>query len=142
MARLNGDVYGVRGLDKPLLLRLDELLSGGAGATYDHATVSVEHVLPQTPPQDSQWCSDFSKTERELWTHKLANLVLLSRRKNAKASNYPFEDKKEKYFTSKDGVSVYALTTQVLSTATWTPRILEQRQTDLVAKLAKEWDLA
>src|SRR6185503_2121135 len=37
-----------------VLLRLDALMSGG-GAQYDYETVTVEHVLPQTPQPDSNW---------------------------------------------------------------------------------------
>jgi Protein of unknown function DUF262/Protein of unknown function (DUF1524) len=102
---LDGDIYTVTRIRLALLLRLDELLSGGS-AVYNNAIISVEHVLPQNPSVGSQWLADFpDETEREKWVHKLANLVLLTRRKNAQASNLDFQDKKSKYFTTKTGVS-------------------------------------
>ncbi|MCA9156206.1 MAG: HNH endonuclease [Planctomycetales bacterium] len=63
-------------------------LSGG-GATYDHAIITVEHVLPQNPKSGSQWERWFpNPAVREQWVHRLGNLALLSRRKNSSASNY------------------------------------------------------
>jgi hypothetical protein len=138
-ARLDGEVY----LDKPrlyVLLRLDDALSAG-GATYDHKVITVEHVLPQSPAGDSTWVADFNEAEREHWTHRLANLVLLSRRKNSAAQNYDFETKKQKYFTGADGTSPFILTTQVLGKPKWTPAVLEARQVELVARLSDIWQL-
>ena len=56
--RLDGDLYEEKRTRKFVLLRLDEALSEGT-ATYDHGTVSVEHVLPQTPPAGSEWTRQF-----------------------------------------------------------------------------------
>lgn len=138
-AHLNGEVY----LHKPrlyILKRLDDALSAG-GASYDHKIITVEHVLPQTPSTGSQWESDFSQDDRSYWTHRLANLVLLPRRKNSAAQNYDFGTKKEKYFTGADGTSPFVLTTQVLGHASWTPALLKTRQTDLTDKLIAVWHL-
>jgi hypothetical protein len=124
----------------PLLLRLDSLLADH-GATYEHKLLSIEHVLPQTPAIGSVWLSWFPDTlEREAWTHKLANLVLLSRQKNIQAQNYDFEKKKKEYF-QKGGVTTFAVTSQVLSRAEWTPAVLELRQSELIGKLRTEWRL-
>lgn len=73
--------------------------------------------------------------------HRLANLVLLTRRKNSEASNLDFGDKKERYFLSARGVSPFAVTTQVLREPAWTPMLLEQRQSDLLAELSTLWRL-
>ena len=122
-----------------LLLRLDSLLAE-ADATYKHPIVTVEHVLPQTPSSDSQWMTAFTEQQRSNWTHKLANLVLLSRRKNSRASNWDFDRKKNEYFF-RDGVSMFALTTQVIGEPEWTPAILERRQKALLEALVDEWRL-
>ncbi len=77
---------------------------------------------------------------REFWTHRLANLVLLSRRKNTQARNFDFERKKNQYFQKK-GVATFAITSQVLSVSEWTPEVLEERQSNLIGKLKSEWRL-
>ena len=137
---LDGAVYRLPRVPQPLLLRLDGLVAG-AEASYNRPVISIEHVLPQNPPGNSQWREWFpDDEERELWTHRLANLALLSRRKNSSASNWDFERKKKEYFTSGN-VTPYALTTQVLATPEWTPEVLETRQRDLIGKLRKEWRL-
>ena len=124
----------------PLLLRLDGLLAG-AEATYDHPTVTIEHVLPQSPSADSQWMNWFpDEDERSRWTHRLANLVLLSRRKNARASNFEFDRKKEEYF-SREGFPPFPLTMPVLQESEWTPAVLETRQAFLLDRLKNEWKL-
>jgi hypothetical protein len=140
-SKLAAQVYTVRRVRQYLLLRLDSVLSGG-GASYDYPVISVEHVLPQSPKPDSQWREWFTDDEREYWTHRLANLLLLTQRKNSQASNYEFEEKKTKYFTSSaGGVSPFVLTTQVIRASDWTPERLEARQAELIEALSGLWRL-
>jgi len=125
-----------------LILRLDSFLVDGA-ATYDPTVLTIEHVLPQTVDDDSVWAAQWPNvSDRNLWLHRLANLVPLTQRRNSQAQNYDFERKKKAYFGGKQGVSSYALTTQVLNTATWTPTVVEQRQADLLEMLSTKWELA
>ena len=140
--RLDGPVYEEFSAParSAVLLRLDSLLSGG-GATYNYEVVTVEHVLPQAPNKGSQWLTWFPTLgERTLWTHRLGNLALLTRKKNSAASNYEFPKKKDAYFT-KNGVSPFVLTTQVLGHSEWTPAIVEQRQQKLLDKLTQHWKI-
>ncbi|WP_159946265.1 DUF262 domain-containing protein [Rhizobium sp. 18065] len=138
---LAGDIYTITRIRLPLLLRLDELLSGGS-AVYNAPIVSVEHVLPQNPGVESRWLVDFPDAdERAKWVHKLANLVLLTRRKNSQAGNLEFSEKKERYFSTRAGVSNFALTSKVLSQEHWTPEILEKRQSELTGAIDKLWRL-
>jgi hypothetical protein len=103
-----------------ILLRLDAWLSSG-GAHYDYPIISIEHVLPQNPQAGSEWLAWFpDMTERSDWVHRLGNLMLLSRRKNSAASNYTFDYKKNVYFR-KNGISPFALTTEVLGHDEWKP---------------------
>ena len=138
LQRLYGEIYGQSRIPMPLLLRLDGLLAG-KGAKYDHPTISMEHVLPQHPPSNSEWLRLFSEEEWNYWKHRLANLVLLSRRKNSQASNFEFAKKKSGYF--KKMPTPFALTTGVLHEPEWTPAVLERRQSDLVERLKQEWRL-
>lgn len=140
--RIDGELYLATRVRKYVLLRLDSVLAQDPGASYDHRIITVEHVLPQTPPKESQWVRDFSEEEAEQWTHRLGNLLLLNRRSNSRAQNYDFAVKKDKYFTSDQGVAVFALTTQVLKEPVWTPEVIAERQKYLVGTLAQEWDLS
>ncbi|MEV6417961.1 DUF262 domain-containing protein [Kribbella sp. NPDC051718] len=141
LSRLKGDLYLVTKIRKYVLLRLDEALAGGAGVTYDHPIITVEHVLPQSPAAASEWRKAFTDTQRAEWTHKLANLLLLNRTKNSYAQNYDFAEKKVKYFHGQGGVSTFALTSQVLAQTTWTPDLLIERQATLLDVLSNEWAL-
>ena len=140
MSALDGPVYTRPRMLKTLLLRLDSLLAD-VGAKYNHPTITIEHVLPQNPGHNSQWLIDFpDEDERMEWTHRLANLVLLSRSKNWQALNYDFNRKKKEYFQRR-GVATFALTTQVLSETEWTPEVLQRRQKELINAFKKEWRL-
>lgn len=140
MRALQGDIYRMQPRRaRYVLLRLDELLAQVPGVTYNHKIISIEHVLPQNPKDPSQWRVDFTDEQRAALTHKLGNLLLLNHRKNSQANNYDYVTKKKKYFDT--GSAVFALTTQVLEEDTWTPAVVEKRQQELTALLAKEWEL-
>lgn len=139
---LDGDIY--RKLPKArmaLALRLEALVSDGSKKqTFDH--LSLEHVLPQTPPENSEWISWFpDEEEREAWTHRLANLVPLHFRKNPAARNYDFETKKNVYFKGKGTASPFILTQEVRAEEGWKPDILRDRQERLLDVLKTHWDL-
>ena len=142
--KLDGVVYLEPAVVRRVLLeRVDCLLAllAEAETSYAHRMITVEHVLPQNPRLNSQWLMWFpNEDERLCWTHRLANLVLLSRRKNSYASNWDFERKKKEYFY-RDGVSMFAVTTQVVGETKWTPEVLERRQKELMHALIKEWRL-
>lgn len=123
-----------------LLMRLDRLVADKQ-ATYQHAVVSVEHVMPQQPAPRSQWQEWVPDTQaHQYWVHRLGNLALLSRNKNSSASNRDFDWKKSSYFT-KGGVSSFALTTQVLQHPKWTVDVMEHRQSALMQTLEQHWRL-
>ncbi len=111
-------------------------------ASYNFPHITVEHVLPQNPNPGSVWVNWFpTQEEREKYVHRLGNLVLLSSCKNSEAQNYDFERKKQQYFTTKTGVSNFALTTQVLMEQEWTPEVIDKRQERLIDKLKEIWRL-
>lgn len=94
---INGDIYG-RLFAKYLLLKLNLIYRGSSTPMIPQAIASIEHILPRNPSADSQWVKDFPAAEREEWTNKLGNLVLISRRKNTAQGNRDYVEKKEKYF--------------------------------------------
>ena len=142
VAALDGNVYD----DLPkarmaLVLRL-ESLRRAPGVRFQDA-VSLEHVLPQTPPDGSDWIKWFpDKDERDYWTHRLANLVPLDRKKNSSARNSDFARKKKVYSEGKGTASPFVLTREVWEKNEWTPTLLAERQKFLVALFKRHWNLA
>lgn len=137
---LDGDIYEIKKIRLPILLRLDEALSEGE-ANYNYPIISIEHVLPKSPPAGSKWLEWWPDEQIRLkYLNRLGNLVLLSRRTNSQASNFEFEQKKEQYF-KRNGVCSFALTSMVLTAEEWTPAVVEQRQQALIAKLKEVWEL-
>ena len=138
---LNGDLYLIPKIRLYVLLKLDRELAG-EGAIYDHSVISVEHVLPQNPRQDSVWLEWFpEEEERQKYTHKIGNLVLLARKKNSQAGNYDFDEKKEKYFSTEEGVAPFAITTKVLQESEWKPDVIDRRQKESIDTLKTIWCL-
>ena len=139
---LDGDIYLMTARRRNhLLLRLDAFLGDGA-ASYDTGLLTIEHVLPQTVNPASDWQKVWpDESLRKRWVHRLANLVPLTQKRNSQAQNYDFFKKKTAYFGGKQGISSYALTTQVLNMAEWTPTGVSQRQKDLIELLSVKWEL-
>lgn len=94
---IDGNIYG-RKYARYLLLKVD-MLSNSVDSPYIYPSmITIEHILPQNPSDNSQWKKDFSDDQREEWTDKIGNLTLLSRRKNTSQGNLDYEKKVEKYF--------------------------------------------
>ncbi|MCY7381841.1 MAG: DUF262 domain-containing HNH endonuclease family protein [Microcoleus sp. CAN_BIN18] len=138
---LDSDLYLIKKIRRYVLVRLDAALSEGE-ASYNFSNITVEHVLPQNPGANSEWMKWFpSQQERDQYVHRLGNLVLLSSAKNTQAQNYDFDVKKQKYFTTKTGISPFVLTTQVLREQEWTPEVIARRQKELINVLKNLWRL-
>lgn len=130
---LNNDIYGKRH-DKYILIKL-EYLESEKNVFKKYSTISVEHVLPQNPKENSQWLTDFSKEQLDKYTNKICNLVLLSKKKNSSASNYDFKEKKEKYLLGR--ITDLSRSLKVINEDSWTPEILEKRQKEIIELLSK-----
>lgn len=124
-------VYGRR-FTRYLLVKLDYLYA-------DHSQrmsldfLSVEHLLPQNPKADSQWRKDFSDQQREEWTHRLGNLVLISTKKNTSQGNLDYAEKKDRYFQKR--ISTCPNSLRTLQNTQWTPVELEKNHFEVLAKL-------
>lgn len=140
---LNGNIYELPPKKRNyIILRLDSFVSD-QGAVYDPSILTIEHVLPQTVDNASEWVKLWPDTEeRTYWLHKLANLVPLNRRRNSQAQNFDFSKKKTAYFGGKENITSYALTSQVLNTEEWTPDNLKNRQEELLEAFSKNWELS
>lgn len=137
---LDGDVYRATRVVKPILLRLEQASTDGS-AIYDYPTISVEHVCPQTLPDNSEWTKWFPDPEiHNSWLHTLGNLVLLNTRKNAAAQNFEFNKKKNQYFAPGNSCA-FTLTNEVRNYSTWTQLDIEERREVVLRRLAKDWRL-
>ena len=115
---LEGNIYGRRAA-RYVLLKLDLIYHGHTTPFNIPDTISIEHILPQNPKEGSKWKNDFGELDRENWTHKLGNLVLISRRKNTAQGNRDFYEKKEKYF--KNNVELFSNSIRIYKQySTWT----------------------
>ncbi|EIE30099.1 Hypothetical protein HP17_07189, partial [Helicobacter pylori NCTC 11637 = CCUG 17874 = ATCC 43504 = JCM 12093] len=98
----------------------------------------VEHILPQNPKRGSQWNADFNKEKREEWVNNIANLTLLKRKKNAKALNGDF-DEKRKIYGGKDPskvISCYDITKELYNNyRKWNEKSLQERYDFLYNKI-------
>lgn len=135
------DLYGKR-YAKYILLKLDLLYLSSSTKFNPPSTISIEHILPQNPPDNpqnqSQWRIDFTDQEREEWIDKLGNLILLSRKKNTSQGNKDYALKKEKYF--KKNVEVFPNSVRVFNQYNaWTPAELKANHEEVMKKLLAEY---
>ncbi len=130
---LEGNIYGRRAA-RYVLLKLDLLYHGHTTKFEMPETISIEHILPQNPYDDSQWKKDFTDIQREEWTNKLGNLVLISRRKNSAQGNKDYADKKDKYF--KNNVELFSNSVRIYNHyPTWTFADLEKNHKEVSLKI-------
>jgi hypothetical protein len=133
LATLEGNIYGRRAA-RYVLLKLDLLYHGHTTKFEMPETISIEHILPQNPYDNSQWKKDFTDAQREEWTNKLGNLVLISRRKNSAQGNKDYADKKDKYF--KNNVELFSNSVRIYNHyPTWTFADLEKNHKEVSLKI-------
>ena len=133
---LSENIYGRR-FARYVLYKLDYLY-GNSDKINVPSVITAEHILPQTPKDDSRWKSDFTDEEREEWTHKIGNLVLISRRKNSSQGRKDYEDKKTKYF--KNNIELFRNSLRVFSTyAEWTPSEIIKNQQEVLEKIKQHY---
>lgn len=133
----NGNIYGKRQA-RYILLLLNYLYHSPELPLVIPNIISIEHILPQNPKENSQWLKDFNDKELNEWKNKLGNLIILSRRKNSAQSNLDFSDKKSKYFKGNVelGRSAY-----IMATPAWSVGDLEKNHNEALAKLEEFFGL-
>lgn len=140
--QLSGGVIYGRRYARYILRKVDFILDaplyGDRRNSYN--TMSVEHVLPQTPKSDSQWIKDFTNDERDEWTHRLGNLVLISRRKNTGQGRLDFTDKKKKYF--EKSIESFPNSLIVMQKGTWRLDDLKAHHATIVTKIKKHYGIS
>lgn len=136
-AFLTGNVYGKRSA-RYILLLLNYLYHSDQQQFTLPKTISIEHILPQNPEDNSQWKIDFTDEQRSEWANKLGNLIILSRRKNSSQSNSDFAKKKEKYFKGKVELGRSA---SIMAYPTWTMTDLQKNHEEVLAKLKTYFEI-
>jgi len=132
---LDGEVYGRR-FARYILLKYEYLQRENIVQLSNYKMISVEHILPQNPDDGSEWKKDFSDDEREYWLHKLANLVLISGRKNSKLSNLDFQEKKNMYLEGR--IDIFSGSKVFIEQKNeWDVEVLEDRQKSMINELIK-----
>lgn len=128
----NQGIYGRRFV-RYLLFKLDVLYASSETRLQVPKWLSVEHILPQNPEENSQWTKDYSLDEREIWTHRIGNLVLLSRRKNSALGRKEFREKKEQYF--KNNIELFPNSVRIMGLNHWNLEKLEENHRDVTDML-------
>ena len=134
-------IYGRR-FARYVLRKIDFLLDAPlySERRNSYGTMSVEHILPQTPKDNSQWKIDFNDEQREEWTHKLGNLVLISRRKNTGQGRLDFADKKAKYFNNS--IESFPNSLRIMQKESWKLKDLESNHDEQIKKLKSHYEIA
>ena len=110
---------------------------------YD-GEISVEHILPEKP-ESNYWLTKFNEEQRVEWTDRLGNLTLLNSRKNSRAANKPFPEKKEYFFQKRHGSksaiqkSSFELTNELQYNLDWDFESLKQRHKKLIEESKLIW---
>lgn len=133
---ITGDIYGRR-FARYILYKLDYLY-GETDKINVPKIITVEHILPQNPKDDSQWKTDFSNEEKDIWLNKIGNLVLISRRKNASQGRKDYTEKKDKYFSKN--IELFRNSLRVFNNyTTWNPINIEENQNEVILKIEEHY---
>ena len=121
-----------------MLLKIDLLQVGNKENFILPQTISIEHILPQTPQENSQWKKDFKDEERAELTDKIGNLAVISKRKNSSQGNSTYQEKIQKYF--KNDTGIFPSMSKVFQYNTeWKPENIRNRQKEIVDVLVEEY---
>ena len=133
-------VYG-RKWDKAVLLLIEYFSNEGEIIAYQpiNSKLHLEHILPQTATD--YWKTNINNEDRVIWTNALANLTLLSMRKNIQARNYSFDEKKVAYEEKDNVVSPFRITQDILKYKQWTVSELKARKDKLMIKIEEKISL-
>ena len=124
---------------KPVLAKIEEGLSDQS-ITVQYESLSIEHILPQTPTHD-YWRTRFSVEDQVNLTNCLGNLSLISFRKNSQAKNYPFDKKINVYFKRDQQSSNLVMVNQINTGSDWSPERIEKRKDYLISVFLKSIEL-
>lgn len=106
---------------------------------------TIEHIYPQTPT-DSYWRERFhalKPQKKQLYLNSLGNLLLLSRSKNSKLQNLPFDEKKKRYDNAGNCMGYFNGSyseREVSEKDEWTPSAIRERGRKMLDFMEKRWN--
>ena len=138
---IEGSAVYARKWSKAILLLIEYFSSDESKLDFIEIDrkLHVEHVLPQK--LTDYWKSIFSQDEINDWTNSLANLTLLSMKKNSQASNVSFEEKKQIYKNKNKVASSFVITRDITYYEKWNVSTLEKQKACLIDKVMEKLDL-
>jgi len=135
---LNEDVYGKSWL-KPLLILIEYEQTDDSKITYVNPwerNLHVDHILPQKWNSVKDWKMKWNEEQAKKWINKLGNLTLLSGRKNIRASNSSFGEKKKIYKgKGLDGTTAFLITQRIIDEKDWTEENVKKRHQWMVEQI-------
>ena len=134
----NQDIIGYNWV-KPLLLLIEYFLVDESSNSIipNNKNLTIEHILPQEP--NTEW--ELDQEIQDKWRNSLANLTLLSRRKNSQAKNYSFAEKKKVYQDRDNVTSAFIMIREICKEDKWNIESLERRKEYLFKKVAEKLEL-
>jgi uncharacterized protein with ParB-like and HNH nuclease domain len=136
---IKDNIYGRR-FARYILLKLDYFYQNQDQRMH-FETLSVEHILPQKPKDKSQWVIDFTNEQRKEMTHKIGNLVLITRRKNTSQGRLDYKEKKKKYFDKNIDTCPNSLR-MLNKYDTWTPGCFSENQSLVLELIMKKYGIS
>ncbi len=135
----DSEVYGASWL-KPVLVLVEYNQTDDSKPTFIpiDRNLHVDHVLPQKWDSTSQWRQLWKKEEANQHLNSLGNITLLSGKKNIKASNSPFDEKKRIYRgKGYDGMTGFRISQRIVRKRKWTPQRVRERAKWLKGEIRK-----
>lgn len=114
-----------------LLLKKIEEESYGHKEKADFQNITIEHIMPQDLKDwgENYLGEEFQKIHTK-YLNKLANLTIIEQSFNSKASNRPFDEKKEFYKESH-----FEITKEISKYENWKEEDITKREEELINKL-------
>ncbi|MHA1854321.1 MAG: DUF262 domain-containing protein [Candidatus Heimdallarchaeaceae archaeon] len=139
---LSDDVYGSSWL-KPLLILVEYEQTDASVFIEYGRNLHVDHILPEKWYEIEYWRKLWTKERADFWLNKIGNLTLLSGRKNIKASNRGFPEKKEIYEgKGLDGITGFIITQRIIrENNDWTEDEVKKRQDWLIEEIGRILDI-
>ena len=104
--------------------------------SLDFGKATLEHIIPQTPDNATNWQTDFTEKFRKEYTYKLGNMTLLTQKMNSAAKNYDFSKKKIVY-----AKTVLPMTTEIATISKIDAAFIEERHKRIVKAILTDLNL-